>query len=84
MRPTTKCGSIVKAFLKKHGIADQYPGVFADAPTKPGKRGGRKSKGNVAVEKDPRLHIDGEKMDNQTPIGDMDLEDGDMIEVVGL
>ena len=82
VRPTTKCGAIVKAFLKKHGMVDQYPHVFADTPAKTAKKG-KKGKANV-VEKNPQLYIDGDKMDNQTPIGDMDLEDGDMVEVVGL
>lgn len=68
-------------------MADQYPEVFADAPAKPAaKKRGRPSKiaTVAAAAKDPRLCIDGDKMDNQTPIGDMDLEDGDMVEVVGL
>ena len=80
VRPTTKCGAIVKAFLKKAGLAEQYPQVFADAPVK---KGGRKSKGGEAG-KDPRLCLDGDKLDNASEIGDADLEDGDMIEVVGL
>lgn len=82
VRPTTKCGAIVKAFLKKHGLVEQYPHLFADTPAKTAKKG-KKGKANV-VEKNPQLYIDGDKMDNQGPIGDMDLEDGDMVEVVGL
>ncbi|KAF8195401.1 hypothetical protein BJ912DRAFT_956829 [Pholiota molesta] len=87
VRPTTKCGAIVKAFLNKLDVADQYPDIFADAPAKPAaKKRGRPTKTATvaAAAKDPRLCIDGDKMDNQTPIGDMDLEDGDMVEVVGL
>ncbi|KDR82499.1 hypothetical protein GALMADRAFT_237823 [Galerina marginata CBS 339.88] len=83
VRPTTKCGAIVKAFLKKAGLADKYPEVFADATSAP-KKGGRKSKGGADSAKDPRLCIDGDKMENNTEIGDQDLEDGDMVEVVGL
>ncbi|KAG6902529.1 hypothetical protein C0995_015347 [Termitomyces sp. Mi166 len=75
VRPTTKCGAIVKAYLKKAGVADQYPGLFAEE----GKKGGKGK-----VEKDPRLCIDGDKMGNDVEIGDADLEDGDMVEVVGL
>jgi hypothetical protein len=83
VRPTTKCGAIVKAFLKRAGLAGQYPEVFAGAPASVGKKGGRKS--NVAVTgKDPRLCLDGDKLDNASEIGEADLEDGDMIEVVGL
>jgi len=83
VRPTTKCGAIVKAFLKRAGLAGQYPEVFAGAPASVAKKGGRKS--NVAIAgKDPRLCLDGDKLDNASEIGEADLEDGDMIEVVGL
>ncbi|KAJ3513491.1 hypothetical protein NLJ89_g2912 [Agrocybe chaxingu] len=94
VRPTTKCGAIVKAFLKKAGLAEQYPEVFTDAVapapaiTAKGKKGGKKSKAAAATavlpSKDPRLCIDGDKMNNDMEIGDADLEDGDMVEVVGL
>jgi hypothetical protein len=85
VRPKTKCGAILRAFLKKLGIAEQYPGVFAQAePASEKKKAGRKSKAALAAEKDPRLCIDGDKMDNETEIGEMDLEDGDMVEVVDL
>ena len=80
VRPTTKCGAIVKAFLKKAGLSGQYPEVFSAVSAK---KGGRKN--NVAAAgKDPRLCLDGDKLDNASKIGDADLEDGDMIEVVGL
>ena len=83
VRPTTKCGAIVKAFLKKAGLSGQYPEVFTGAPASVAKKCGRK--GNVAAAgKDPRLCLDGDKLDNASEIGDADLEDGDMIEVVGL
>jgi hypothetical protein len=32
----------------------------------------------------PRLTVDGEKLDPDTMIGDVDVEDGDLVEVVGL
>ncbi|KIL63276.1 hypothetical protein M378DRAFT_164788 [Amanita muscaria Koide BX008] len=81
VRPTTKCGAIVKAFLKKAGFADQYPHLFDDSAGNPtSKKKGRKPQ----APKDPRICIDGEKMSNDTPIGEADLEDGDMIEVSGL
>lgn len=83
VRPTTKCGAIVKAFLKKAGLAGQYSEVFADAPTSTAKTGRRKSKVAEAG-KSPRLCLDGDKLDNASEIGDAELEDGDMIEVVGL
>ncbi|KAF5382500.1 hypothetical protein D9615_003048 [Tricholomella constricta] len=60
VRPTTKCGAIVKAYLKKAGVAE----------------GGKK--------KDPRLCVDGDRMGNDVEIGEADLEDGDLVEVVGL
>jgi len=83
VRPTTKCGAIVKAFLKKAGLSGQYPEVFASVSARASKKGGKKS--NVtAGGKDPRLCLDGDKLDNASEIGDAGLEDGDMIEVVGL
>ena len=66
VRQTTTCGAIVKAFLKRAGIADQY--IEARSI-----RGGG-----------PRLMIDGERMDPETPISGADLEDGDQVEVGGL
>ena len=79
VRPTTTCGAIVKGFLKKAGLAEQYPHVMnGTAPPAP-KRGK-----NADPPKDPRLSIDGDKMDPSTEIGEMDLEDGDMVDVVGL
>jgi hypothetical protein len=82
VRPRTKCGAIVKAFLRKAGLAEQYPQVFQDTTTKGAStKRGRKSGDQ---QKDPRICIDGEKMSNDIEIGDADLEDGDMVEVVGL
>jgi hypothetical protein len=65
VRPATTCGAIVKAFLKRAVIADQY-------------LEGRSIRGG------PRLMIDGERMDPETPISEADLEDGDQVEVDGL
>lgn len=67
VRPTTTCGAIVMAFLKRAGIADQY----LDSRSIRGGGG-------------PRLMIDGERMDPETPISEADLEDGDQVEVDGL
>jgi len=82
VRPTTKCGAIVKAFLKKAGVTDQYPAVFGDAEKT--KKGGKKIGWGAAPEKDPRLCVDGEKLDNEAEIGDSELEEGDLVEVVGM
>ena len=82
VRPTTKCGAIVKAFLKKAGLSGQYPEIFAGVSGT--KKGGRKNNNVAGAGKDPKLCLDGDKLDNASEIGDADLEDGDMIEVVGL
>ncbi|KAI9465518.1 hypothetical protein BJY52DRAFT_586407 [Lactarius psammicola] len=70
VRPTTNCGAIVKAFLRRAGIADKYPE-------------GKSSRKKSAVG-GPRLMIDGDQMDPNTPISETDLEDGDQVEVTGL
>ncbi|KAH9080569.1 hypothetical protein EDB83DRAFT_2215545 [Lactarius deliciosus] len=69
VRPTTSCGAIVKAFLRRAGIADNYP---------EGKSSRKSAVGG------PRLMIDGDRMDPDTPISEADLEDGDQVEVTGL
>ncbi|KAI8994208.1 hypothetical protein BD414DRAFT_481764 [Trametes punicea] len=74
--PTTKCGTIVRVFLKKAGLEAEYS---EGAPA--GKVRGR---GKAAVAKFPMLSVDGDKMDPETEIGEADLEDGDQVEVVGL
>jgi len=77
VRPTTTCGAIVQAFLKKAELADKYgTGAKKGAGSNKGKRG--------VPEKYPQLVIDGDKMASNVPIGDMDLDDGDMVDVVGL
>ncbi|KAF8073910.1 hypothetical protein FPV67DRAFT_1621405 [Lyophyllum atratum] len=85
VRPTTKCGAIVKAFLKKAGVAEQYPNVFvADGGRAAPKKAAKRGKKAVVAEKDPRLCVDGDKMGNDVEISEADLEDGDLVEVVGL
>lgn len=32
----------------------------------------------------PRLMVDGDKMDPEAEIGDADLEDGDLVEIIGV
>ncbi|KAJ7677423.1 hypothetical protein B0H17DRAFT_112446 [Mycena rosella] len=83
VRPTTTCGAIVQAFLKKAGLADKY----GKEPRKSIGGASKKGKGKKAVpepEKDPQLMVDGDKVAHHVPIGDMDLDDGDMVDVVGL
>ncbi|KAJ7625341.1 hypothetical protein DFH06DRAFT_1229212 [Mycena polygramma] len=83
VRPTTTCGAIVQAFLKKAGLADKY----AKSPRKSvggGSKKGKKATGALAPTKDPQLVIDGDKVAHHVPIGDMDLDDGDAVDVVGL
>ncbi|KAF7364984.1 hypothetical protein MVEN_00369300 [Mycena venus] len=81
VRPTTTCGAIVQAFLKKAGLADKY-----NKKTPRQSLGGTSRKGKKAAEpeKNPHLVIDGDNMAPHVPIGDMDLEDGDTVDVVGL
>jgi hypothetical protein len=69
VRPTTTCGAIVKAFLKAAGLSDQYP------VTSKTKRAGKAM---------PQLMIDGDKMADNVEISEADLDDGDLVEVVGL
>ncbi|KAI9058136.1 hypothetical protein FKP32DRAFT_1669077 [Trametes sanguinea] len=73
--PTTKCGVIVRKFLEKAGLQDEYPDVT------PAANGRGRTK---AAAKAPALSVDGDKMDPEAPIGEADLEDGDQVEVVGL
>jgi hypothetical protein len=82
VRPSTKCGAIVKAFLKKAGLADKYLQDDPQATGKDTKKRGRKSL--VLMASGPCLMVDGDKIKNESEICDTDLEDGDMVEVVGL
>ncbi|TFK73623.1 hypothetical protein BDN72DRAFT_761196 [Pluteus cervinus] len=83
VRNTTKCGAIVKAFLKKAGLLTQYPNAGSNAQAAAAKKGKKKGADPVPA-KDPRLFLDGDKLDNNSEIGDAGLEDGDLLEVVGL
>lgn len=74
VRPTTRCSVILKAFLKRAGMADKV----SASPVKKGK------KGKSAVFAGPALMVDGDKLDPDSEIGSADVEDGDLIEVVGL
>ena len=76
VRPTTKCGAIVRAFLKKAGLEAEYP---AGGATSKGR-----GRGKAAGSKVPALSVDGDRMDPETEIGEADLEDGDLVEIVGL
>ncbi|GBE83033.1 hypothetical protein BKA93DRAFT_764316 [Sparassis latifolia] len=76
VRPTTACGAIVKAFLKKAGLAEQYGA--AGTPAKKGKRG------KPAPPAGAYLVVDGDRMDPASGIGEADLDDGDLVEVAGL
>lgn len=79
VRTTTRCDAVVKAFIKKAGLREaDYPELFAGGNGRNPKKG-RKSSG-----KDPRLSVDGDRFANDMQIGQTDLEDGDMVEVVGL
>ncbi|KAI0081641.1 hypothetical protein K474DRAFT_1756869 [Panus rudis PR-1116 ss-1] len=75
VRPTTKCKAIIQAFLKQAGLADKYP----TAPAKPAGRRGKASAPSL-----PQLMVDGDKLDPESEISVADLEDGDLVEVVGL
>lgn len=73
VRKTTKVGAIIKAFLKHHALTAQYA-----SPVKgQGKKGKNKASG-------PALVVDGDKLNPDDEIGGADLDDGDMVEVVGL
>lgn len=78
VRPQTKCGAIVKAYLRKAGLANEYLGH--DTSTKVRNRG----KQSVTTASGPQLVVDGDKLDNEAEIREADVEDGDIIEVTSL
>lgn len=78
VRPQTKCGAILKAYIRRAGLAKEY--LEHDTATR-GRNRGRRS---VIIASGPRLVVDGDKLDNDTEIRETDLEDGDIIEVAGL
>ncbi|KIK69684.1 hypothetical protein GYMLUDRAFT_254979 [Collybiopsis luxurians FD-317 M1] len=84
VRSTTKCGAIIKAFLKKAGLADKYTTVFEPEAAMAPQKKTKARKSAVADIKIPKLSIDGDKAGNETEIGEYGLEDGDMVEVVDL
>lgn len=78
VRPQTKCGAILKAYLKKAGLANEYLEYGADT------RGRNRGRRSILIASGPRLVVDGDKLDNEVEIGEADVEDGDIIEVTGL
>jgi len=78
VRPQTKCGAILKAYLRKAGLANEY--LEHDTGAKSRNRGRR----SVIIASGPRLVVDGDKLDNEVEIREADVEDGDIIEVNGL
>jgi hypothetical protein len=78
VRPQTKCGAIVKAYLRKVGIANEY--LEYDTNARARNRGRR----SVIIASGPRLVVDGDKLDNEVEIREADVEDGDILEVAGL
>ncbi|TRM64155.1 hypothetical protein BD626DRAFT_629882 [Schizophyllum amplum] len=89
VRPTTTCGAIVRAFVKKVGLAEQFPNAGtaqAPPPPPPAPKGrGRKAAAQpVPTVKDPQLMIEGDKMGHGVKLEDTELEDGDVVDVVGL
>jgi hypothetical protein len=78
VRPQTKCGAILKAYLRKAGLANEYLEYDTGAR---GKNRGRRS---VIVVSGPQLVVDGDKVNNEVEIREVDVEDGDIVEVAGL
>jgi hypothetical protein len=72
VRPTTKCEAILREFMRRSGL---------EAPMSLANRG---QKGKGGAGKGPALVVDGERLDPGSEIGRAELEDGDMVEVVGL
>lgn len=78
VRPQTRCGAIVKAYLRKAGFANDH--LEHDAGTRTRNRGKR----SIIIPSGPRLVVDGDKFDNEVEIREADVEDGDIVEVIGL
>jgi hypothetical protein len=78
VRPQTKCGAILKAYLRKAGLANEY--LEYDT----GARGRNRGRRSVIIASGPRLVVDGDKLDNELEIREVDVEDGDIIEISGL
>ncbi|KAI0087049.1 hypothetical protein BDY19DRAFT_907909 [Irpex rosettiformis] len=75
VRQTTKCSAILRAFLKYNNLSEKYP----SSPTK-----GKKGKKGKSQATGPALVVDGDRLSPDDEISVADLEDGDMVEVVGL
>lgn len=79
VRPQTKCGAIVEAFLRKAGLTNQSlernSGITGDE---------NRGKRSVATTSGPWLVVDGDKLGNEVEIGEAEVEDGDIIEVTGV
>ena len=78
VRPQTKCGAILKAYLRKAGLANEY--LEYDS----GARGRNRGRPSIIIASGLRLVVDGDKLDNEIEIREADVEDGDIIEVTGL
>jgi len=78
VRPQTKCVAILKAYLRKAGLANEYLGIDTGA------RGRNRGRRSVIIASGPCLVVDGDKLDNEAEIREADVEDGDIIEVTGL
>lgn len=79
VRPQTKCGAIVEAFLRKASLTNQSlernSGITGDE---------NRGKRSVATTSGPWLVVDGDKLGNEVEIGEAEVEDGDIIEVTGV
>lgn len=75
VRQTTKCHAILQAFFKHHKLTDKYT-------TSPAK--GKKSAKGKAKPAGPALVVDGDRLNPDDEISVADLEDGDVVDVVGL
>lgn len=69
VRPSTTCGKIVRAYLR---ILAAHQSDSSSVKLTPRKA------------KEVRLSVDGDRRHPDTLIADCDLEDGDLVEVVGL
>lgn len=73
VKQATLCETIVLVFLKKAGIEDRYQPSGQTANSKKGK-----------LKPFPQLCVDGDRLDGRSEISMADLEDGDLVDVVGL
>lgn len=78
VRPHTKCGKIVEAYLKKAGLANEY--LKHDTTTRVQLRG----RHGILAPSGPQLVVDGDRLDSEVEIREADVENGDIVEVTGL